>query len=29
MMYDFLASYYDDLVQDDEATAAWLKLVRE
>ncbi len=28
-MYEKLAAYYDTLVQDDEATAAWVKLVKQ
>lgn len=29
MMYETLARYYDALVKDDEATAAWVKLIEE
>ncbi len=29
MMYEVLASYYDALVQDEEATHAWVKLIEE
>ena len=28
MIYDVLASYYDALVKDDEATAAWVALIQ-
>ena len=28
MIYDVLASYYDALVKDEEATAAWVELIQ-
>ena len=28
MMYQVLAKYYDALVKDDEATAAWVDLIK-